>query len=415
MSEVLRSERQALNVGTYPGLQPRLVIGASGSRPLTLEEERAAGTYSPVALDGVIDELDAAGLRGRGGAGFPAAIKWRTVAASERCVVVANGEEGEPASYKDRWLLTHRPHAVLDGLLLAADVLEAERALIYLSHPETVEAVGDALAELPPELAARVEVHVVEHRYVAGEESAVVRSINGGPALPTAKPPRVFESGVDEVPTLVSNVETLAHAAWIARHGAAAYRDYGTETTPGTALVTLAGACERPGVYEVPYGPSLRELFTACTGTDPGDAPGLLMGGWFAGVARPGDVLDAAWCHGAMSACGTALGCGAVTVLGADERVADVAARLARWYARESAQQCGVCRKATVAIADALDRVREDAAADDDLANLTRWGTSLRGKGACAFLDGAANLARTTLDLITPDPVLETSSRKVAP
>jgi NADH:ubiquinone oxidoreductase subunit F (NADH-binding) len=288
---------------------------------------------------------------------------------------------------------------VLDGLLLAADVTGAERAIIYLSHPETVAAVSAALSELAPDVAGRVETHVVAHRYVAGEESAVCSSLNGGPALPKAKPPRVFESGVDGLPTLVSNVETLAQAAWIARNGADAYRSCGTASSPGTGLVTLQGACARPGVYEVPYGISVRELLTACGGTDPAAASGLLMGGWFGGIADL-DVLDQPWCFDALGAAGSALGCGSVTLLGSGERVADVAARLARWYASESAGQCGVCRKGTSAVADALERLRDDAAhqaAGTDLANLTRWGTSLRGKGACAFLDGAATLARTAV------------------
>lgn len=385
--------------GVYPGLEPRVMIGASADRPLTLAEERAADTYSPVDPAAVIGELERAGLRGRGGAGFPAHVKWRTVARADRCVVVANGEEGEPASLKDRWLLTRRPHAVLDGLALAAEVTGAARAVIYLSHPETVESVRQALRESPAAATTevpRVEVHCVEHRYVAGEESAVCRSINGGPALPAGRPPRVFESGVDEVPTLVSNVETLVHAAWIARNGADAYRAAGTAASPGTGLATVQGACARPGVYEVPYGVTVRDLLTVGGANLKDDPPGLLMGGWFGGIAGP-EVLETAWCFDALAGAGSALGCGAVTVLGASERIPEVAARLARWYARESAGQCGVCRKGTAAIADALERLRDGESNDGDAANLARWGTSLRGKGSCAFLDGAATVARTAI------------------
>lgn len=402
----------ARHVGVYPGFEPRLVVGESATRVLTLAEERDLGTYAPVSPKGVIDELERAGLRGRGGAGFPAAIKWRVVGAADQCVVVANGEEGEPASFKDRWLLAHRPHAVLDGLLLAADVLGAERALVYLSHPETVEAIHNALSELPAEISVRVETRVVAHRYVAGEESAVVRAINGGPALPTAKPPRVFESGVDDLPTLVQNVETLANAAWIARHGAVAYRSVGTCNSPGSVLVTLTGACDRPGVYEVPFGPSLRELFERCTGAAPLNAPGLIMGGWFAGIADPAEVLDSSWCYDALSAAGSAVGCGSVTVLSRGQRVGDVAAELARWYAAESAQQCGVCRKATEAIANALARVRDGMTESGDIDNLQRWGNGLRGKGACALLDGAANLARTSVRIMYPTHGSESSTGK---
>jgi NADH:ubiquinone oxidoreductase subunit F (NADH-binding) len=313
-------------------------------------------------------------------------------------VVVANGEEGEPSSRKDRWLLTRRPHAVLDGLLLAARTVDATRAIVYLSHPETVDSVRSAIGELPRHLADLIEVVVTEPRYVAGEETAVCRAINGGPALPLAKPPRPFESGVDARPTLVSNVETLVHAAWIARHGSAAYRQAGTDASPGTGLVSFGGACSTPGVYEVPFGPALRELLSICAGGLPEDTPGLLVGGWFGGVASP-SILDVPWCFDELRAAGSSLGCASVTVLGPRESVVSVAARLARWYQAESAGQCGVCRKGTTAIADTLNRVDADEAGEAELADLARWGLSLRGRGACAFLDGAANLARTVSEL----------------
>jgi NADH:ubiquinone oxidoreductase subunit F (NADH-binding) len=397
----------------HPEIKPRLVIGQSGRRPLRLAEEHAAGSYARVETDALIAELERAGLRGRGGAGFPAHIKWRAVASADRPrVVVANGEEGEPASYKDRWLLTHRPHAVIDGLLVAAATVKADRSVLYLSHPETIRAVRWALAELPVAVADRIEVHRVRHRYVAGEESAVCRAINGGPALPLAKPPRVFESGVDGRPTLVSNVETLVHAAWIARHGAAEYRRYGTGDSRGTGLVTFSGAGRRSsarepfGVFEVPYGRTLRELLDTCCGGVLAGSPGLLMGGWFGGIADV-SVLDTAWCYDSLRAAGSSLGCGAVTVLGPTERLADVAARLAAWYAAESAQQCGVCREGTEAIADVLARIRADQTDASDLPSLSRWGTSLRGRGACAFLDGAANLARSMSELIGTHPALD--------
>ncbi|MGA7834945.1 MAG: NADH-ubiquinone oxidoreductase-F iron-sulfur binding region domain-containing protein [Acidimicrobiales bacterium] len=389
--------------GTYPGIIPRLVIGESGSRPLTLDEELALGTYAPVAVDGLIDEIELAGLRGRGGSGFPAHVKWRAVrAGAGPRVVVANGEEGEPSSLKDRWLLTNRPHAVIDGLLIAAAAVGAERCVLYLSHGETVRAVNAALAEWPS-VVSSVEVHQVSPRYVAGEESAACRSINGGPALPLAKPPRPFESGVDGRPTLVANVETLAHATWIARHGAQRYREFGTTSSPGTTLVTLSGACCRPGVYEVPFGLTLSEVVRVCAEGPSGEISGVLSGGWFNGVSRA-SLLDVTWCFDAVRAEGTGVGCGAVTLLGDDEPVVEVVARLARWYANESSHQCGVCDKGTVAIADALALDRDEGASLESRTNLTRWGTSLRGRGACAFLDGAANLAKSYVDWVVKEP-----------
>ncbi|MQY14143.1 NADH-quinone oxidoreductase subunit 1 [Streptomyces sp. RB5] len=384
----------------HPAITPRLVVPGSEDAALDLAAERALGTYdnSAHAADPAAfpDVLEAAGLRGRGGAGFPAHIKWRGVAAGAGPrVVVANGEEGEPASYKDRWLLTHRPHLVLDGLLLAARGVGADRAIVYLSHPETADAVRTAIAELGPTVPAP-EVHTVAPTYVAGEESAVCRSINGGPALPTAKPPRPYESGVDGRPTLISNVETLAHAAWISRHGAAAYRAEGTAVSAGTTLVTLGGACARPGVYEVPLGRTVGELFAEVAGGLDAGVHGFLMGGWFAGLAGA-EHTATVLCHDELRAAGSGLGCGAITALGADDDPLRVAADIAAWYADESAAQCGVCLNGTKAIRDTFARLAAGDGADGDVAKLARWGQTLPGRGACSFLDGAAALARTAV------------------
>ncbi|MFI0350015.1 NADH-ubiquinone oxidoreductase-F iron-sulfur binding region domain-containing protein [Actinomadura sp. 9N407] len=372
-------------------VEPRILTPG----PLGLAGERKRGTYGPVSCADVIGELAAAGLRGRGGAGFPAHVKWRAVAEAEGPrVVVANGEEGEPASRKDRWLLTHRPHLVLDGLLLAARTVGAERAVVYLSHADTVTAVEAAIAQVP-DTGVRLETHVVAPTYVAGEETAACRAISGGPALPLARPPRVCDAGVDDRPTLVANVETLAHAAWIARNGAAAYREHGTAESPGTTLVTLNGACERPGVYEVPFGLTVAELFGVAGGFT-GEPAGFVMGGWFGGLLGPAHAATVCSYEGVRAA-GSGLGCGAITALAPGEDPVAVAARITAWYAGESAKQCGVCEKGTAAIRDAFAALSGGTATGEDRANLERWGTTLPGRGACAFLDGAAGWARTVL------------------
>jgi NADH:ubiquinone oxidoreductase subunit F (NADH-binding) len=380
-----------------PGIEPRL----AADRPLDLAAEQERGTYGPPTCPDVIAELEVAGLRGRGGAGFPAHIKWRGVAEADGPrVVVANGEEGEPSSYKDRWLLTHRPHLVLDGLLLAARTVGADRAVVYLSHPETETAVRAAIAEfdaaiLDPATGVRLEMHIVAPTYVAGDETAVCRSISGGPALPTARPPRVGEKGVDGLPTLVSNVETLAHAAWIARNGAAAYRAHGTAESPGTTLVTLSGACARPGVHEVPYGLTVAELFELAGGfTSP--PAGFLMGGWFGGLLGPAHAATVCT-YEDVRAAGSGLGCAAITALGSHQDPIVVAAEVSAWYAAESAQQCGVCAKGTASIRDAFASLGAGTATARDRDNLARWGQTLPGRGACAFLDGSATWARTVL------------------
>ena len=388
-----------IDAGVYPGLEPRLVLPQAVDGPMSLAAEIDAGTYRhPEGVD-VLGELALSGLRGRGGAGFSAHIKWQGVAmASGAKVVVANGEEGEPSSFKDRWLLTHRPHLVLDGLLLAARVCGAQRAIVYLSHPETQAAVELALRELRDagmlNTGPAPEIFMVEPTYVAGEETSVCRAINGGPALPLSKPPRPFERGVADLPTLVSNVETLAHAAWIARHGGQRYREQGTADSPGTALVTLAGACRKPGVYEIPFGVSVGNLFETVGGGFVSRPRGFALGGWFGGMTGPGG--SAISCEfGACREAESGWGCGAITVLGEHDDPVAFAAKVSSWYVGESAQQCGVCIKGTHAIAKTIQTFNQHGASDADRENLIRWGKILPGKGACAFLDGAAALGRS--------------------
>ena len=384
-----------------PGVPARLVLPSNDREP-SLADELDRGFFGTsseaISSAAILAELEASGLRGRGGAGFPAHIKWRGVAqASGERIVVANGHEGEPASVKDRWLLTHRPHLVVDGLLLAACAVGATRAVLYVSHPTAVAAVRRAVADveavgLVPD-AVRLEVFEARGGYVAGEETAVCRAISGYPALPVAKPPRPSESGVDGLPTLVNNVETLAHAAWIRRYGAAAFRAAGTNLSPGTTLFTVSGSTLQGGVVEAPLGVTVGDLVTTVGGSR-SEIRGLLMGGWFGGVLR-GDRSELRCCYAEVAATGSGLGCAAITVLGPGEDVLSVAADIGAWFERESARQCGVCRNGTRAIRDTLTKVADGDINPDHRDNLARWGTQLVGRGACAFLDGAATLARS--------------------
>lgn len=383
------------------GTPPRLALPAAEDS-WSLADELELGFFGTatdaIPFSGMLGALEVAGLRGRGGAGFPAHIKWRSVAeATGGHVVVANGHEGEPASAKDQWLLTRRPHLVIDGLLLAATVAEANRAILYVSHPRSLEATRAALADveaagLVPD-GISVEVFASTGGYVAGEETAVCRSISGHPALPVAKPPRPSESGVDGLPTLVNNVETLAHAAWIRRYGAEAFRSVGTDVSPGTSLFTMSGAALDGGVLEAPLGSSVGQLVAAAGGT-PSEIGGLLMGGWFGGLLK-GDCADLRCCYAAVAAVGSGLGCAAITVLDRDEDSLALAAQLGSWFEAESARQCGVCRNGTRAIRETLAKVAGGDRNPDHRVNLARWGIELTGRGACAFLDGAATLARS--------------------
>ncbi|MEU9233867.1 NADH-ubiquinone oxidoreductase-F iron-sulfur binding region domain-containing protein [Streptomyces subrutilus] len=370
-----------------PATPSGTVLGSTPHRTESAEAYRATGGYgAATGPEELLAHLTASALRGRGGAGFPAAVKLRSVRdRGGASVVVANGEEGEPGSAKDRWLLRARPHLVLDGLARAAAVTGAVRGFVYLSDPVAGESVRRALAEHPPPLP--VEVVETDHAYVAGEETAVVRRIDGGPALPTAKPPRPFERGVGGAPTLVSNVETLARIALTA-----ARPDLRGDIARGT-LLTLSGRAAGPVLTEVPYGVSLRTL--AERYGSPG-AAGALMGGLFGGLVDA-RALDLPLEPAALAQAGTALGCGAIRFLGPGDCPVTTAADAAAHLAAESARQCGVCVSATGAVGGALRALAAGTAGPDTADHLHRWARGLPGRGACGLLDAAAGIAGSLL------------------
>jgi NADH:ubiquinone oxidoreductase subunit F (NADH-binding) len=388
-----------ITVTTWPGCPTRLL----GDQPGHASENYAAylelGGYRPLTdPDELLGDVERSGLQGRGGAAFPMAVKLRAVRDNGRLaggsVVVANGEEGEPASIKDRWLLRHRPHLVLDGLRLAAAMVAADRAYVYLSDAESARSVEAALAEHAFGDIA-VEVINVAPGYIAGEETAVTRAINGGPVKPTDKPPRPFQKGVGGRPTLVSNVETLANLPYLQRHGSEEFRSLGTAASPGTFLVTLTGGGRPPGLYEVPHGLPFRDLL-ALHGVSPDRVQGALLGGYFAGLLNR-SVLDATLDHETFRCLNSGLGCGAIAVIADDCPVA-VAASVLAYFDRENAGQCGSCFNGTAAMAAVAGALRDGAATFEDLDRLRHWSVTLRGRGACATLDAATNVAASMLD-----------------
>ncbi|WP_040800931.1 NADH-ubiquinone oxidoreductase-F iron-sulfur binding region domain-containing protein [Nocardia higoensis] len=397
---------RALTTAAAPGIVPRLLREIDGVEDLAAY--RGDGGYRALdSTEALLGEVTTSGLRGRGGAGFPIAVKLSGVRAAalrgSRTVAVANGEEGEPASIKDKWLMRHRPHLVLDGLRLAAAVVGAHRAIVYLSDPESARSVDRALSELDAAGVTDVPIDlvVVEPGYVAGEETAAVRAIDGGPAKPSDKPPRPFERGVAGLPTLVSNVETLAHLPFVHAHGGGAFRAVGTSASPGTFLATVTGGERAPGLYELAHGTPVRTLLDL-HGVRAARVRGALMGGYFSGLAGA-QILEATLDHESLRALGSGLGCGAVALLTEECPVAVAAAVLA-YFDRENAGQCGSCFNGTAAMAAAATALHEHRATEADIANLGRWSTVLRGRGACATLDAAANVAASLL-AVFPDRV----------
>jgi NADH:ubiquinone oxidoreductase subunit F (NADH-binding) len=365
-----------------PVMLPRLV-GEAG--------RRAAGRARPVRRGALTAMLDAAGLRGRGGAGFPVAAKVRAVRKAtgvRRPVVVANGVESEPLSQKDALLLRSFPHLVLDGIALLAHEVGATRA--YLTVPEADPLIDDVAAALA-ERASRVEVEIVElpHHYVASESSALLSWINGGAALPTLRPPYEAERGVGGRPTLVQNVETLAQAALVAYYGVDWYRAVGDPDEPGTFLLTVDGAVRTPGVYEVAAGtPLVDVLERAGVGLD--DDTAVLTGGYQGRWLRGAAVRVASVSRAGMTAAGGALGAGIVYVLPPGSCPLAETARVAAFLAEESAGQCGPCLNGLPALAQAMHTLAWLPDVDVYAAHrIRRWAQMVRGRGACRHPDGA--------------------------
>ena len=352
-----------------------------------------------------IREVERSGLRGRGGASFPAAQKLAAVASRGRAVVVANGTEGEPASAKDKTLLTRAPHLVLDGIGLAAQTVGAREAYVCVDRAEkrVIRALHRAISERAAMAIDPLPVRIEEtpSRYLTGEESSLAHWLSGGPAKPTFVPPRPFEKGVRGRPTLVNNVETLANLALIARFGASWFRGLGTADDPGTLIVTVAGDVAQPGVYEVPFGTSVEHMLRS-TRAESG-AHSLLIGGyagtWIPLPAGAGLSLD----QKSLRSAGAVIGCASLLVLGGRSCGLAATARIAGWMAGQGAGQCGPCTNGLPAIATALDALVTGDRKGHWEKQLLRWLELVEGRGACHHPDGVARMVRSALRVFSKE------------
>ncbi len=384
---------------------PRLLAGLhSGGAPMTLaDHQRVHGPLPSHAPDQLIDAVERSGLRGRGGADFPTAIKLRSLALNRRgAVLVVNGSETEPASAKDRLLLKRLPHLVLDGAALCAAATGAREVIVKLG-----ERAGDVARALEGAIAVRAEdrvkIRVVTGTggYVTGEESAVIHALNGGDAVPTLVPPRPYERGYRGRPTLVQNPETLAQIALVGRYGPRWYRELGTDADPGSALVTISGAVAAPGVYELAFGTSLRDLLAAAGGSaEPLRA--LLIGGYFGTWVAAEDALGIRLAREELRRVGCSLGAGVLIALGESSCGLHESARVIDYLAAQSSGQCGPCVFGLRAIADSVGALA-DGAGDDHLRRVRRWSADVRGRGACHHPDGAVRFVRSAIGVFADE------------
>jgi NADH:ubiquinone oxidoreductase subunit F (NADH-binding) len=323
-----------------------------------------------------------------------------------RAIVVANGAEGEPASEKDRRLLELSPHLVLDGALLAAQAVGAGEVILCVRQSGTaaVDSAASAIAERDAAGMSAVPVRLVEtpSSYLAGEESALVRFLNGGPPKPTFVPPRPFERGVERRPTLIQNLETLSHLALIARYGPNWFREAGTADEPGTALVTMSGAVAEPGVYEIGFGTSLRDLLGAAGGAT-ASVRAVLLGGYFGSWLDVGVARDVILHEEHLRPLGGGLGSGVIAVLPDDACGVAESTRVLGYLASEAAGLCGPCTHGLARLAGAFTQMaigRAEPGIEDDL---SRWTEIVPTRGACHHPDGAVRFVRSALDVFADE------------
>jgi formate dehydrogenase beta subunit len=365
---------------------------------------RAAGGYRALAAlragERTVAEVEAAvaeaGLRGLGGAGFPAATKWRLVRAGPAPRFLAvNADEGEPGTFKDRWCLERQPHLTLEGMLIAAAAVEAAYCYVYVrdEYPAALEILRHEVAAL--EAAGIVPPGFVELRrgagaYVCGEESAMIESIEGKRGLPRHRPPYVAEAGIFGRPTLVHNVETLHWIARIAREGAGAMSAPGGGRR-GLRAYSVSGRVRSPGVHVLPAGSTIREVIAAAGGMAEGRVFKAYQPGGPSSGLLPASLDDVPLDFDALQPHGSFIGSAAVVVLSEADSARAAALNAMRFFAHESCGQCTPCRVGCAKAAQLMEAERWDAALLSDLAG------AMEDASICGLGQAAPNAIRLTI------------------
>ena len=363
--------------------------------------------------EGVIPAIADADLRGMGGAGFPTHRKWAPVAAAPAGdkYLVCNGNEDEPGTFKDRFLLEHTPHQVIEGALIAAVATRCNNVVLYVNphQPLALSVAGRALQQwrehpLFPAIEQRVgspvSLRVVPSSglYIGGEETAVIASVEGGFPFPRRKPPFPAQQGVHGAPTIVNNTETLAHVPGILRHGPQWYRDLGVGSAAGTKLYSLSGDVLRPGLYELPMCTSLQTLVFEHGG-------GMLQGKEFKAVFTGGPSntlrtkrdLDVAMDFESVRQRHSRLGTGAMIVVSEGTSIVRKVAEYVGFFAQGSCGQCPPCKGGTFQLMRLLNRIDTGRGVRADLEALENLCRILPGSGRCGLIDGAVTVVESSV------------------
>ncbi len=354
----------------------------------------------------VIDEVSKSNLRGLGGAGFPAARKWSFIPreTTQPKYLVVNADEGEPGTFKDRYIMERDPHALLEGMIIAAYAIDSHKAYVYIrgEYFRSADRLGRAIDEAYAKswLGKNIQgtgfdLDVVIHRgagaYICGEETALLTSLEGGKGFPRLKPPFPAISGLFACPTIVNNVETLACVPFILRNGAERFAGIGSERQGGTRLFCVSGHVERPGVYEASVGVTLRDLIENYAGgvRDGHKLKAVIPGGISAKILTA-DEIDVAMDFDSLRAAGTMAGSGGVIVMDETTCMIEALESAAKFFADESCGQCSPCREGTGWVHRIVRRITEGHGSPDDLDHLLAIAGDMEGNTICVFADAAA-------------------------
>ncbi len=343
--------------------------------------------------EAVIAEIKACGLVGRGGAAFPTGIKWEGAAKAEgsQKYVICNADESEPGTFKDRILLLDDPHRTIEGMCIAAYAIGASKGYIYIrgEYPYIVPVLENALNEARMDgylgKDFDIEIRVGAGAYICGEETALFESIEGKRGFPRVKPPFPTTNGLFDKPTVINNVETLCNVPLIISKGSAEYRKIGTEKSPGPKLFCVSGDVVKPGLYEVPFGVTLRELLKMAGGVaDKKSLKAVLFGG-AAGAFATSAHLDVKMTFEDLRAAGLPLGSGVVMVFDETRDIRDVLKRLGKFFAHESCGKCYPCQMGTQRQMEILNRVAKGDALPDDFIRLEDVGWTMTDASLCGL------------------------------
>ena len=360
-----------------------------------------------VSPEDVVAEIKDSGLVGRGGAAFPTGIKWEGAAKADGSpkYVICNADESEPGTFKDRILLIDDPHRTIEGMCIAAYAIGASKGYIYIraEYPYILPVLENALTEARTAGYLNekfdIEIRVGAGAYICGEETALFESIEGKRGFPRVKPPFPTTHGLFGKPTVINNVETLCNVPLIIAQGSAEYHKIGTEKSPGPKLFCVSGDVEKPGLYEVPFGVTLRELMEMAGGVAGNKNLQAVLFGGAAGAFATSQHLDVKMTFEDLRSAGLPLGSGVVMVFDETRDMREVLKQLGHFFAHESCGKCYPCQLGTQRQKEILDRVAEGRVLEGDLIRLQDVGWTMTDASLCGLGQTAAGAVLSAIKL----------------